>query len=100
MITGSAALNAARAALRSPLWIASSTLRTEFRSTERRALLILVRTEITLSAFLSDVLCHVLLCGLIRYLPLISHSRLAPQADPPPKRLGFTRSCDGGRNRR
>jgi len=54
MITGSAALNAARAALRSPLWIASSTLRTEFRSTERRALLISVRRAITRVAFRAD----------------------------------------------
>jgi len=40
------------------------------------------------------------LFGRTWYWPSISHSRLAPQADRPPKRLGFTRSCDGGRNRR
>src|ERR1700692_3124510 len=42
MITGSAALNAAIAALGSPLAIASSTLCTELRSSERRVLLISV----------------------------------------------------------
>jgi len=40
MMTGSASLNAVVAALRSPLAIASSTLRTELRSSERRVLLI------------------------------------------------------------
>src|SRR5262249_22533042 len=55
MMTGSAALNAAKAALRSPLLIASSTLRTEFRSTERRALLISVRRAITRVALRADL---------------------------------------------
>jgi hypothetical protein len=54
MMTGSAALNAAKAALRSPLLIASSTLRTEFRNTERRALLTSVRRAITRVALRAD----------------------------------------------
>src|SRR6476646_4510296 len=40
MITGSASLSAARARLRSPVAIASSTLRTKLRNFERRLLLI------------------------------------------------------------
>jgi len=55
MMTGSATLKAARAALRSPLWIASSILRTEFRSTERRALLTSVRRAITRVALRADL---------------------------------------------
>ena len=55
MMTGSAALNAATAAWRSPLLIASSTLRIEFRSTERRALLISVRRAITRVALRADL---------------------------------------------
>src|SRR3974390_807584 len=55
MITGSAAFSAAVAALRSPLAIASSTLRTELRSTERRVLLIAVRRAILRVALRADV---------------------------------------------
>src|SRR5512139_3573488 len=55
MMTGSACLNAARAALRSPLWIASSTLRIEFRSNERRALFTSVRRAITRVALRADL---------------------------------------------
>src|ERR1700674_3790904 len=46
MIAGSASLNAVKAALRSPLAIASSILRTELRSSERRVLLTSVRRAI------------------------------------------------------
>ena len=55
MIAGSAALNAASAALRSPLAIASSTLRTELRSAERRALLTSVRRAIWRVALRADL---------------------------------------------
>src|SRR6185437_4393676 len=54
MMIGSAALNAASAALRSPLWIASSTLRIEFRRSERRALFTSVRRAITRVALRAD----------------------------------------------
>src|SRR3974390_290490 len=54
MMTGSAALNAANAAARSPLWIASSTFRIEFRNTERRALLTSVRRAMTRVALRAD----------------------------------------------
>src|SRR6478736_9631982 len=47
MISGSAALSAASAAALSPEAIASSTLRTEVRMRERRAVLISVRRAIT-----------------------------------------------------
>src|SRR6478752_6662769 len=55
MITGSAALNAAIAALGSPLWIASSTLRTELRRSVRRALFTSVRRAITRVALRADL---------------------------------------------
>src|SRR5262249_53946268 len=55
MIRGSAALKAARAASRFPLWIASSTLRTEFRSAERRPLFTSVRRAITRVALRGDL---------------------------------------------
>src|SRR5450432_119387 len=45
-MTGSLSLNAVNAALRSPLAIASSTLRTDLRSRERRVLLTSVRRAI------------------------------------------------------
>src|SRR5262245_48210525 len=54
IIAGSAALSAANAALRSPLWIASSTFRTEFRSSERRALFTSVRRAMTRVALRAD----------------------------------------------
>src|SRR6476620_9282538 len=54
MIAGSAGLNAARAALRSPLWIASSTLRIEFRNIARRPLFTSVRRAITRVALRAD----------------------------------------------
>src|SRR4029453_8834766 len=54
IMAGSAALSAANAALRSPLWIASSTLRTEFRRTERRALFASVRRAMTRVALRAD----------------------------------------------
>src|ERR1700737_2448205 len=46
IITGSASLSAASALLRSPAEIASSTLRTKLRNSERRPLLISVRRAI------------------------------------------------------
>src|SRR3954452_19267758 len=55
MITGSAAFNASVAAVRSPPEIASSTLRTELRSRERRDLLITVRRAILRVALRADV---------------------------------------------
>ena len=55
MIAGSASLNAARAAVRSPEAIASSILRTEPRSSERRALLTSVRRAILRVALRADV---------------------------------------------
>src|SRR6185437_3273182 len=55
MMTGSASVNAARAALRSPLAIASSILRTELRSTERRALFTIVRRAILRVALRADL---------------------------------------------
>ena len=55
MITGSASLNAVNAALRSPAVIASSTLRTELRSSERRDLLISVRRAIFRVALRAEV---------------------------------------------
>src|SRR4029450_1690733 len=54
MMAGSAALSAANAALRSPLWIASSTFRTEFRSSERRVLFTSVRRAMTRVALRAD----------------------------------------------
>src|SRR5262245_58704437 len=50
MITGSASRSAARATLRLPLAIASSTLRTKLRISERRPLLISVRRVILRAA--------------------------------------------------
>src|SRR5262249_42352946 len=61
MMTGSAALNAARAALRSPLWIASSTLRIEFRRSERRPLFTSVRRAITRVALRADLVLAITL---------------------------------------
>src|SRR5579884_1656591 len=55
MITGSAAFSAATAASRLPLAIASSTLRTELRIVDRRALLIAVRRAILRVALRADV---------------------------------------------
>src|SRR3974390_695213 len=55
MITGSAAFSAAVAALRSPLAIASSPLRTAVRSPEGRVLLIAVRRAILRVALRADV---------------------------------------------
>src|SRR3989440_11211724 len=54
MIAGSACLKASSALLRSPLAIASSTLPTNVRSRERRALLTAVRRAILRGAFLAD----------------------------------------------
>src|SRR5450759_4814177 len=55
MITGSASLNAVKAAVRSPLAIASSILRTELRSSERRVLLTSVLRAILRVALRADV---------------------------------------------
>src|SRR5579885_495978 len=55
MITGSAAFNAAAAAVLSPEAIASSTLRTELRRTARRALFTSVRRAITRVALRADL---------------------------------------------
>src|SRR5579875_1637535 len=55
MMTGSASLNAARAASRSPRAMASSTLRTDVRMAERRALLIRVRRAILRVALRADL---------------------------------------------
>ena len=55
MITGSAAFRATVAAARSPLVIASSTLRTEPRRAERRALLTSVRRAIWRVALRADL---------------------------------------------
>jgi hypothetical protein len=52
---GSAATSAARAAVLSPLEMASSTSRSEVRMRERRALLIVVRRAILRVAFLADL---------------------------------------------
>src|SRR5262245_6720113 len=54
MITGSASRNAASAVLRSPLAIASSTLRTKLRISERRPLLISVRRAILRAALRAE----------------------------------------------
>src|SRR6185437_10229178 len=84
MMTGSAALKAARAAVRSPLWIASSTLRTEFFSTERRPLFISVRRAITRVALRADLVLAIDLSFAAGAFG--GYSR---------KRLGFTRSYGG-----
>src|SRR4029079_10808816 len=55
MISGSAALSAASAAALSPEAIASSTLRTEVRMRERRAMLMSVRRPITRVALRAEV---------------------------------------------
>src|SRR6478752_10149118 len=84
MIIGSAALNAARAALRSPLWIASSTLRIEFRNIARRPLLTSVRRAITRVALRAD------------FVLAISLSFASGAfGGSPQKQLGFTRSYGG-----
>jgi len=54
MMAGSASAIAAIAAARSPLEIASSTLRIAVRTRERRALLTAVRRAIWRAAFLAD----------------------------------------------
>src|SRR5215472_1290168 len=54
MITGSASRSAASAVPRSPLAIASSTLRTELRISERRPLLISVRRAILRAALRAE----------------------------------------------
>src|SRR5262249_56142110 len=65
MISGSAAFNAAAAAALSPEAIASSTLRTEVRIRERRAVLMSVRRAITRVALRAeDVLAIDFLSGL------------------------------------
>src|SRR5262249_36340672 len=65
MITGSASLSAASAALRLPPAVASSTLRTKLRSCERRALLISVRRAIWRTALRAEEVLGMalLVCG-------------------------------------
>lgn len=61
MITGSASLSAVVAALRLPAEIASSTLRSELRMVERRALLIAVRFAIWRVALRADLVLAIVL---------------------------------------
>src|ERR1700704_6005400 len=63
MITGSASLSAARARLRSPVAIASSTLRTKLRNFERRLLLISVRRAILRVALRAEVVLAMRVLG-------------------------------------
>src|SRR5690348_9908028 len=61
MMAGSASAMAACAAVRLPVAMASSTLRTALRRRERRALLITVRRAIWRAAFLADFVLAMLI---------------------------------------
>src|SRR6185295_7410189 len=72
MISGSAAFRAASAAALSPEAIASSTLRTELRMRERRAVLMSVRRAITRAALRAEEVLAIVCpcCGPRRARPL------------------------------
>src|SRR5260221_5654916 len=101
MITGSAALNAANAALRSPLCIASSTLRMEFRSTVRSALFTSVGRAITRVALRSDLVLAIrfsFVAGAFGGHPLQGHgfaNRCSRGITPPDERC-FLLGTGGG----
>src|SRR5262249_7872583 len=70
--SGSARFIAVAAALRSPLLIASSTVRTAVRSLVRRALLTTVRRAILRVAFLAEVVLAILQKSFDRYRPRLA----------------------------
>src|SRR5947207_15958024 len=91
MISGSAALSAASAAALSPEAIASSTLRTELRMRERRAVLISVRRAITRAALRAEEVLAIVCpsCGvrLGAAAVVIGEKERAAKLSPPVGRL-------------
>src|SRR5262249_32541004 len=75
MMIGSACFSAARAAARLPRLIASPTLRTQVRSSDRRPLLISVRRAILRAAFLADLVFAILVPLRHGRFPSDAHSR-------------------------
>src|SRR5262245_25340635 len=93
MITGSASRNAASAVPRSPLAIASSTLRTKLRISERRPLLISVRRAILRAALRAEGVLGMAVLVLraagwpVRRAARYRKKRAAARASPPTRRL-------------
>src|SRR5262245_29129827 len=93
MMTGAASLSAASAAVRSPVAIASSTLRTKLRIFERRALLISVRRAILRVALRAELVLAMpvlVLRAIARPVHAISQKASAAARASPPTRAAYS----------